>query len=236
MHGSRFDPKLIRTRFPLPNDECRPGMHKFVVSMRLACLHKSVCSNDADAHRRHGRQHIIVSLRLAHCTMHCHTAVALPASMHAQAREQQRQVVLDRACRACRIPLQTNQRADAYVAINTSTTVCEAMQAVSVDELINGNFRNNTAGRLIMRDIYWDLAKRSNYFDKALFKNTSSTTSIFERADELKAQAKPPAWIYTNVNKRHELMRALQRKIRTYPPLVSTIERRAIDNSSIYVK
>lgn len=110
------------------------------------------------------------------------------------------------------------------------------MQAVSVDELLNGDNVHQTAGRLIMRDIYWDLAKRSNYFDKALFENTPSTTSIFEDADKLRAQAKPPEWIYTNVDKRHELMRALQRKIRTYPPLVSTIERRAIDNSSIYVK
>lgn len=105
------------------------------------------------------------------------------------------------------------------------------MQAVSVNQLFNGDALDQAAASIIMGQIYWDLVDLTNELDTALVPLDKREDGFLRRRNLVLSYSRGvcPAWV-NDVAKRNLIIQTLQRRLNIYPPVVSRLERRAMDN------
>ena len=105
------------------------------------------------------------------------------------------------------------------------------MKAVSVRELFNGDGDDQIAARIIMAQIYWDLASCTNQLHISLVPERMQQQNALARRRFVLSQPDGllPKWITTDKQK-NLIMQALQQQLNLYPPVASWIERAAMDN------
>lgn len=105
------------------------------------------------------------------------------------------------------------------------------MRAVSVPELFDGDSNDQIAARIIMAQIYWDLASCTNQLHISLVPESMKQQNALARRQFVLSQPDGllPEWITTD-KERNLIMQALQQQLNLYPPVASWIERAAMDN------
>ena len=100
-----------------------------------------------------------------------------------------------------------------------------------MNQLFNGAALDQAAARIIMGQIYWDLVDLTNELDTALVPENSRGDGFLRRRDRVLSYSRGvcPAWV-DDVAKRNLIIQTLQRRLKLYPPAVSRLERRAMDN------